>query len=284
MHLPELESRRDVSRRRWTASAGERLRRRPIAHGDRDLPDWSRRERPRRASDRLSKPPPVARQDALADMSLSRAGRASRGTARPPAKRVGPVVREVEGRRLAEQLGRDGRADRGRLHEAVAGEAARRVDAVGDRADDRVRVGRHVVEAGPRAPDRRARAGRVAMREPPAPVLDEVVAARPAGPSQRFDGSVIASRSAVGADAAEVEAGLGLDRHRQVERKRPRRARRRRAGGRAAARAARARDVGRARRTPLRSRGRASPRRARARRRAPAPPPRARPRAARARA
>ena len=65
---------------------------------------------------------------------------------------------QVEGRCVAEELGRDGIADRRGLHEAVAREAAGGVETVGDHADDRVRVGRHVVEAGPRAAKRRTAA------------------------------------------------------------------------------------------------------------------------------
>ena len=69
-----------------------------------------------------------------------------RGAAGEPLE---PVRREVERRGAVEDLLGDRAGDCGRLHESVAGEAARGVDAVADPAEDRVRVGRHVVEARP---------------------------------------------------------------------------------------------------------------------------------------
>ena len=58
------------------------------------------------------------------------------------------------------------------LHEAVSREAARGVEPVTDRADDRMGVRRHVVEARPRAGDARPRRRRVAMSEPLEPVVE----------------------------------------------------------------------------------------------------------------
>ena len=73
-----------------------------------------------------------------------------------------------------EDLLRDRPSDRGRLHEAVAGEAARRVDAVGDAAEDRVRVRRSCRTApptrrrsgAPAAAESGARAARAGRRTP----------------------------------------------------------------------------------------------------------------------
>ena len=87
--------------------------------------------------------------------SRDRRGVRARGLAspgsrrRPRSARAGTASRSRLGLE-AEELLRQRAADRGRLHEAVAGEAAGRIDAVGDLAEDRMRVGRHVVEAGPR--------------------------------------------------------------------------------------------------------------------------------------
>jgi len=94
----------------------------------------------------------------------------------------------------------------------VAAEAAGRIDAVGDAADDRMCVRGHVVEAGPGLRDRRAGRRRVAAGEPREPVGEE-----------RFvDGCLERpARLRIGhrehqpvAATAEVEAALGLDHHR----------------------------------------------------------------------
>ena len=98
----------------------------------------------------------------------------------------------------------------------MPGEPARGVEPVGDLADDRVRVGRHVVEPGPGAGDRHARRRRVPPREPrrasrPTSVLVDGLVRRPsagAGLRHREHERVAAP--------AEVEARLGLDRQRQV--------------------------------------------------------------------
>ena len=77
-----------------------------------------------------------------------------------------------------------------------------------------MRVGRHVVEAGPRVLDPGSRRRQVPVREPPEPVRDHaLVDAFLVGPARlrighREDEPVAA--------AAEMEPGLGLDRHRQV--------------------------------------------------------------------
>ena len=109
-------------------------------------------------------------------------------------------------------------ADGRRLHEPVAREAARGVHALADPADDRVRVGRHVVQPGPRTRHRRTGGRRIAMREPVAPVLDErLVDLFAVGPAGRRLAHRETKRLAA---AAEMEAGLGLEHHRQVGRQR----------------------------------------------------------------
>src|ERR687885_658925 len=60
-----------------------------------------------------------------------------------------PEGREIERRRQSQGLLRDRAPHSGTLHEPVPGEAAGREDAVADAAENRVPVGRHVVEAGP---------------------------------------------------------------------------------------------------------------------------------------
>ena len=52
---------------------------------------------------------------------------------------------------------------------------AREIHAVAGRADDRMRVRRHVVEAGPGTHNGRVSRSRVPVRQPSAPVLDEGV-------------------------------------------------------------------------------------------------------------
>src|SRR5262245_42380704 len=84
-----------------------------------------------------------------------------------------PVGREIEARLEPENLLRERAPDSRALHEAVAGEPAGRVDAVGDQAEDWVSVGRHVIQTGPRAVDPGARGGRVAMDETSEPVAVE---------------------------------------------------------------------------------------------------------------
>src|SRR5262249_26082557 len=84
-----------------------------------------------------------------------------------------PVGREIEARLEPENLSRERAPDSRALHEAVAGEPAGRVDAVGDEAEDRVSVGRHVIQTGPRPVDPGARGGRVAMDETSEPVAEE---------------------------------------------------------------------------------------------------------------
>src|SRR6476646_832797 len=83
-----------------------------------------------------------------------------------------PVRRQVaRGLAVKELLGN--RADDGRrLHEAVAGESACCIEAVADRADDRMRIGSHVVEAGPRAGDAGFASRRIAVRETLEPVAE----------------------------------------------------------------------------------------------------------------
>src|ERR671922_2243495 len=66
---------------------------------------------------------------------------------------VEPVRREVERRFARRELLRDRLANRGCLHEAMAGEPTGRIDALPDPADDGMRVRRHVVETRPRASD-----------------------------------------------------------------------------------------------------------------------------------
>src|SRR5213076_2049067 len=79
----------------------------------------------------------------------------------------------VDARALSENLLREGAADCRRLHEPVAREAARRVDAVRDLAEDRMRVGGHVVEPCPGAVDRRLARGRVAVMETSEAVVEQ---------------------------------------------------------------------------------------------------------------
>src|SRR5215218_889687 len=121
---------------------------------------------------------------------------------------------EVEARALAEDLLCDGAAHSRRLHEAVAAEAAGRVHAVGDRAEDRVRVRRHVVEPGPRVLDRGFRRAGIAVME-----------ARQAVGEERFVHDLFEPPARLRVDhrqheplaaAAEVEAGLLLEHHRQA--------------------------------------------------------------------
>ena len=98
-------------------------------------------------------------------------------------------VRRGEARFAAEETTRGGLADRRGLHEAVAREPARGIHAVADPADDRVRVGRHVVEAGPGACDAGAGGGRIAVRHALQPIRDERLvdlgAVRPSAASAR---------------------------------------------------------------------------------------------------
>src|SRR6478609_2281813 len=93
-----------------------------------------------------------------------------------------------------------------RLHEAVAAEPCGGVPTFPDRPDDRMGVGRHVVQARPGALDRRLRGRRVAIRETLANVLDErlvhYLVARP--PRRRL--AIRESQACVA--AAEVERRL----------------------------------------------------------------------------
>ena len=171
-------------------------------------------------------------------------------------------------------------ADRGRLHEAVAREAAGRVDAVGDPPEDRVGVGRHVVEPGPGLADPAAGGRREAVRQPLEPVVeDRLVDGRLEAPARL---GVAPSRARAGrrggGSGSRVSASTTIgSRCRQ-----PRRAARwRAAGGRAAESAARRRPARRARPTRGRRRSRACLRRRAGSRRACARAPRPRARAAR---
>src|SRR6185503_16606849 len=83
------------------------------------------------------------------------------------------VGAEVEARGLAEDLLRQRAPNCRRLHEAVAGEPARGVDAVRDLAEDRVRVGGHVVETGPGALDPGFAGRRVAVVQARKAVIEE---------------------------------------------------------------------------------------------------------------
>ena len=98
----------------------------------------------------------------------------------------------------------------------MAGEAARRIHAIADPADDRVRVGRHVVKTGPGADDGRAGGRREPVGEPPTPVLDQrLVDLLAIAPPWRRLGHREPQRLAA---PAKVEPGLLLDSHRQVGR------------------------------------------------------------------
>src|SRR5438105_3284374 len=84
---------------------------------------------------------------------------------------------ELPGPRLA-----DGR----RLHEPVTGEAADGIDPLRDRADDRMRVGGHVVEARPRVGDLRVAGGRVPVAKPHEPIVENRLVHRLLEPPARL--------------------------------------------------------------------------------------------------
>src|SRR5437763_12936654 len=95
-------------------------------------------------------------------------------------------------------------------------EAAGRVYAVADPADDRVRIRGHVVETGPGVDDRRAGDGRITLCKASTPVPDERVVDLLAARSAR-NGLRHREPERV-ATAAEVEARFFLHDHRQIGR------------------------------------------------------------------
>jgi hypothetical protein len=114
------------------------------------------------------------------------------------------------------QLLRDRAADGGGLHEAVPGEAARGVEPVADRADDRVSVGSHVIEARPGTDDRGVCRPRITVRKPLAPVLNQVVVDDLLGRPPR--GRLGHRQPERLSTPAEVKGRLVLDGHRQISR------------------------------------------------------------------
>src|SRR5580765_8692720 len=82
------------------------------------------------------------------------------------------VRRQVQRGLAVKELFGNGPADGRRLHESVAGESACRIEAVAYRSDDRMRIGSHVVEAGPRACEAALASRRIAVRETLEPVAE----------------------------------------------------------------------------------------------------------------
>src|SRR6185437_6852315 len=83
------------------------------------------------------------------------------------------VRREIERGLAVQELFGNRAADGRRLHESVAGESACCIEAVAYRSDDRMRIGGHVVEAGPRACDAGLAGRRIAVRETLEPVAED---------------------------------------------------------------------------------------------------------------
>src|SRR6476661_3293814 len=82
------------------------------------------------------------------------------------------VRRQVERGLAVKELLGNRPPDGWRLHESGAGESACRIEAVADRSDDRMRIGSHIVEAGPRACDAGLASRRIAVRETLEPVTE----------------------------------------------------------------------------------------------------------------